>query len=52
MSRVTAALPAPVALVAGLLLGIGLLHLLFTQWQLPLLTTFLPLARAGTSCMA
>lgn len=44
LSRVTAALPRLLPWLLGLL-GIGLLHLLFTQWQLPLLTTFLPLAR-------
>tara|TARA_Y100000748_G_scaffold298292_1_gene293363 strand:- start:2222 stop:5032 length:2811 start_codon:yes stop_codon:yes gene_type:complete len=44
LSRVTAALPRLLPWLVGLL-GIGLLHMLFTSWRLPLLTTFLPLAR-------
>lgn len=44
LSRITASVPRLLPWLLGLV-GIGLLHMLFTHWRLPLLTTFLPLAR-------
>ncbi|UJJ32525.1 ATP-binding protein [Halopseudomonas maritima] len=44
ISRATAGLPLLTPWLVGLL-GLGLLHLLFTRLHLPLLATFLPLAR-------